>query len=141
MSSVNDIKRSYEIKQSAYKHALQTLNEAKREFNKTYHELSEEGQTVAENFTKSLYNYLVKNLDVSERRSSYSPTLCEVYLNDSGYEKISFHNKFYLSALNPEFTYMIRDNNLKAEEGKLPMDMEPEKVGEFLITQLKNFKK
>lgn len=141
MNTVNDIKTYFESKQPEYEKASQKLENAKDEFNKTYRELSKGAEPLINEFTKTLFEYLVNRLNVRKRGTSHSNTLTEIFLNDNGIEKISFHNKFYLSAYQPEFTYMIRDENLKADTGKLPMNKSPEEVGEWLIERYKSFKK
>lgn len=141
MKTVNDIKQYYESVEDDYKEAKREYEKAKDRFNLKYNELSEGAYEIIDEFTKELFNTLVSKLDnVADRNTYWSRTLTEIHFDGGGMDKISFHNKYYINAYQPEFTYMFRDAKMRADNGIIPMDMTGKEAAEFLYQRYQEFK-
>lgn len=139
MSTIRDIKDYYESKQKDYQEARLELERATDEFNSKYGSISKGIKPLTDSFTKGLYEHLYSRLNINPRHSSYSSTLSELFFEDGEIEKISFNNRYYLSAEEPTFTYMIRDKNFNAMEGEIPLDFSVMEAGEWLLLKYYDF--
>ena len=137
--TASQITQSYEKNVERVRKAKEELQKAQDKFNEIYTDANREGSKLTKLFSQELFEYIKSRVNFRELYSGVgSSGLTEIFLNDDGMEKISFHNRQWVSNIDGGFTYMIRDENLRSVTGEIDPDMTPEQVGEFILSEYRN---
>jgi len=138
--TASQITQAYQKNVERARLAKEEFDRAQERFNEIYTDCNREGHEVTKEFSQQLFNYIKERINFRERYSSVGRSLTEIFTNDEGMEKISFHNRQWVSNMDGGFTFMIRNEKLKSIEGEIPQDMTVEEVGEFLLKQYQELK-
>ena len=141
--TARDITNAYQKNVDRVEQAKAELDKAQEKFNRIYTDSNKEGKEVQMKFSNELFDYITSRVNVRDRGTYVgSGGLTEIFLDEgNNMEKISFHNRQWVSNVDGEFTFMIRDYNMNTVEGEIDPDMTPEEAGEFILSEYeKSFK-